>query len=147
LRLHPRRRRAGPVREDAGRLVGGDRPGAGGPRLPAEAEPAVRLVRAPVTLPAVRRGHPAVPGGGRDGAGPSGAGATGRVAPAATRCRSIGTSTSVRLRTTVMPGTADRSTSPGTPTTTQPAARALAIPLGESSIATQLAGAVPSIAA
>ena len=64
VRLLPRRRGADPVRAHPGRAVAGDRAGDPGARLPAQAEPAVRLVHAPEPLPGLRRHPAAVPRAG-----------------------------------------------------------------------------------
>src|SRR5262249_18509566 len=63
LRLRARRRGAGPVRADPDRALGGHREGHGRSGLPAQAQPALRLVRSPGAMPGVRRHSATIPRG------------------------------------------------------------------------------------
>ena len=83
LHLRPRRGGARPFRAHAARDLGRHRAGRRHRRLPAQQEPALRLVRPPGPVPVVRRHSPAVPGRGRG---------RGRLAdPAGRRARLRGT--------------------------------------------------------
>ncbi len=125
----------------AARDLGRDRQGHPAGRVPAEPEPALRLVQSPRQLPGLRWHSPAVPvRGARAGRGRSATGISATAAGTPRRHRRVTRRPCGSARPRPAPRSARRAPR-------QPAASAEAMPIGESSIATQSAAATPSRAA